>query len=62
MRTPISSLVFSLFFVATLSACGARGPLYMPAKSMTNELPVAKPITPTGTPTPTNTPPKGEAQ
>ncbi|MFZ6690506.1 LPS translocon maturation chaperone LptM [Undibacterium sp. SXout20W] len=45
MRPLISSLVFCTSLTMLLTGCGARGPLYLPNRSLTNELPVSKPTT-----------------
>jgi len=45
MRTLISSLILCSSLSIALGGCGARGPLYMPNKSLTNELPASKPAT-----------------
>ncbi|MBC3861271.1 lipoprotein [Undibacterium jejuense] len=45
MRPLIYSLILAAISASLLGACGARGPLYMPNKALTNELPISRPVT-----------------
>ncbi|MFZ6864471.1 LPS translocon maturation chaperone LptM [Undibacterium sp. Ji67W] len=53
MRPLIYSLILASISASLLGACGARGPLYMPNKALTNELPISRPAS---TPAPVSKP------